>query len=87
MTNSRHFIRQSTKEGRVCAFNLIEKLDKAGLVGKNRLQGKNDYGQGGIWYALKMKYCLTLIKIGNLQEHKCFKGFTNLSDKLDRKNF
>ena len=25
-----------------------EKLDKAGLVGKNRLQGKNDYGQGGI---------------------------------------
>ena len=29
-----------------------EKLDKAGLVGKNRLQGKNDYKEGGIWYGL-----------------------------------
>ena len=30
-----------------------EKLDKAGLVGKNRLQGKNDYKQEGIiWYGL-----------------------------------
>ena len=25
------------------------KLDKAGLVGKNRLQGKNGYKEGGIW--------------------------------------
>ena len=25
-------------------------LDTAGLVGKNRLQGKNDYKEGGIWY-------------------------------------
>ena len=29
-----------------------DKLDKAGLVGKNRLQGKNDYKEGGIWYGL-----------------------------------
>ena len=30
-----------------------EKLDRAGLVGKNLLQGKNDYGpDAGIWYAL-----------------------------------
>ena len=29
-----------------------DKLDKAGLVGKNRLQGKNDYKEGGIWYAV-----------------------------------
>ena len=28
------------------------KLDKAGLVGKNRLQGKNDYKEVGFWYAL-----------------------------------
>ena len=27
-------------------------LDKPGLVGNNLLQGKNDYGNGGIFYAL-----------------------------------
>ena len=41
-----------------------DNLDKAGLVGKNRLQGKNDYKDGGFWYGLflapKMKYCLTI---------------------------
>ena len=40
-----------------------DRLNKAGLVGKNRLQGKNDYKDGGIWYGLlsapKIKYCLT----------------------------
>ena len=29
-----------------------DKLDKAGLVGKNFLQGKNDYKDGGIFYGL-----------------------------------
>ena len=29
-----------------------DKLDKAGLVGKNLLEGKNDYGDGGIFYGL-----------------------------------
>ena len=29
-----------------------EKLDKAGLFGKGLLQGKNDYGNGGIFYGL-----------------------------------
>ena len=29
-----------------------DKLDKAGLVGKNLLQGKNDYKDGGIFYGL-----------------------------------
>ena len=29
-----------------------DRIDKAGLVGKNRLQGKNDYKEGGIWYGL-----------------------------------
>ena len=45
-----------------------DKLDKAGLVGKNILQGKNDYKDGGIWYALslapKRKFCLTINKYG-----------------------
>ena len=29
-----------------------DKLDKSGLVGKNLLQGKNDYKDGGIFYGL-----------------------------------
>ena len=41
-----------------------DKLHKTGLVGKNLLQGKNEYKDGGIWYGLfiapKIKYCLTL---------------------------
>ena len=68
-----------------------EKLDKAGLVGKNRGQGKNDYGDGGIWYGLflapKIKYCLTINNYGIIDEHKTFKGFTNVSDDLNRKEY
>ena len=45
-----------------------EKIDKAGLIGKNLLQGKNDYKDGGIWYghflAPKIKYCSTINKFG-----------------------
>ena len=66
-----------------------DKLDKAGLVGKNLLQGKNDYKDGGIFYGLflapKIKYCLTINKYGVIDEHKTFKGFTNVSDNLDRR--
>ena len=68
-----------------------DKLDKAGLVGKNLLQGKNDYKDGGIFYALflapKIKYCLTINKYGVIDEHKTFKGFTNVSDILNGKEF
>ena len=68
-----------------------DKLDKAGLVGKNLLQGKNDYKDGGIFYGLflapKVKYCLTINKYGVIDEHKTFKGFTNVSDNLDRKEY
>ena len=68
-----------------------DKLEKAGLVGKNLLQGKNDYKDGGIFYALfpapKIKYCLTINKYGVIDEHKTFKGFTNVSDNLDRKEY
>ena len=68
-----------------------DKLDKAGLVGKNLLQGKNDYKDGSIFYGLflapKIKYCLTINKYGVIDEHKTFKGFTNVSDNLDRKEY
>ena len=68
-----------------------DKLDKAGLVGKNLLQGKNDYKELGIFYGLflapKINYCLTINKYGVIDEHKTFKGFTNVSDSLDRKGY
>ena len=41
-----------------------ENLNKAGLVGKNLLQGKSDYKDGGVFYALflasKINFCLTI---------------------------
>ena len=53
-----------------------DKLDKAGLVGKNLLQGKNGYKDGGIFYALfqapKMEYCLIINKYGVISEKKNF---------------
>ena len=68
-----------------------DKLAEAGLVGKNLLQGKNDYKDGGIFYGLflapKVKYCLTINKYGVIDEHKTLKGFTNVSDNLDRKEY
>ena len=68
-----------------------DKLDKAGLVGKGLLQGKNDYKDGGIFYglflAMKIKYCFTINNYGVVDEHRTFKGFTIVSDKLDRKEF
>ena len=68
-----------------------DELNESGLVGKNLLQGKNDYKDGGIWFGLflapKIKYCLTINKYGVIDGHKTFKGFTNVSDSLDRKFF
>ena len=68
-----------------------DKLEKASLVGKNLLQGKNDYKDGGIFYGLffapKIKYCLTINKYGVIDEHKTFKGFSNVSDNLNRKEY
>ena len=64
-----------------------DKLDKAGLVEKNLLLGKNDYKEGGIFYGIFLapkNYCLTISKYGVLGEHKTFKGFSNVSDNLDR---
>ena len=66
-----------------------DKLKEKNLVGKSLLRGKNDYGDGGIFYGLflapKIKYCLIINKFGVIYEKKCFKGFTNVSDNLDRK--
>ena len=68
-----------------------DNLDKAGLVGKGQSQGKNEYKDGGIYYGLflapKIKHCLTKNKYGVIDEHKTFKGFTNVSDNLDRKEY
>ena len=65
-----------------------DEINKSGLVGKNLLQGKNDYKDGGIWFGLllapKINFCLTINKYGVLDKHKTFKGFNNVSDSLDR---
>ena len=70
---------------------LWDRLNEARLVGGNRLQGKNDYKDGGNFYGLflapKIKYCLTINKYGVKDEHKTFKGFTNVSDNLNRKEY
>ena len=38
-----------------------------------------------MFLAPKIIYCLTINKYGVIDEHKTFKGFTNVSDDLDRK--
>ena len=66
-------------------------LDKADLVGKALLPGKNDYKDDGIFYGLflapKLKYCLTINEYDVIDEHTTFKGFTNVSDNLDSKEY
>ena len=61
------------------------KLKEKNLIGKERLQGKNDYKDGGNFYGLflapKIKYCLTINKFGVVREHKTFKGFTSVSEQ------
>ena len=68
-----------------------DKVDKAGLVGKNLLQSKNDYKDGGIFFGLflapKTKYCLTINKYGVFDEHKTFKSSKDVRDVLDRKEY
>ena len=48
------------------------KLKEKNLVGKILLQGKNDCGDGGIFYRLflapKIKYCLPMNKFGIIDE-------------------
>ena len=65
-----------------------DKLNKAGLVGENSLQGKNDYKDGGIFYGLflapKIKFCLTIYKYTVPDEHKTFKRFSIVSVILEK---
>ena len=67
------------------------KLNENGLVGNDLLQGKNDYGDGGIFYSLflapKVKYCLTINEFGIIEEHKTFKGFGDVNRLLDTKKY
>ena len=64
-------------------------LDKAGLVGDDLYQDKNDYKSVCIFYALflapKIKYCLLLDEYGIFQEHETFKRFNN-SERLSKRN-
>ena len=59
-------------------------LDKAGLVGSDSYQGKNDYKTGGFFYGLflsaKVKYCSTIDEYGILKEHKLSKDSITLND-------
>ena len=61
------------------------------MVGKSLLQGKNDFKDGGLFYGLflapKINFCVTIIKSGVYDEHKTFKGLTNVFDNLDRKEY
>ena len=72
-------------------LKVSEKLDKAELVGKNRLQGKNDYKEGGVWYdfllAPNKSFRWSINKFVFTDEHKTFKSLTNVSDTLDRREF
>ena len=56
------------------------KLDEKGYVGKKLGQGKNDYGDSGIFYAWflapKIKYCLVIDDFGIISAKRTFKGFS-----------
>ena len=55
---------------------LVEK----GYVGKSLGQGKNDYGDSGIFYAWflapKIKYCLVIDDFGIISAKRTFKGYS-----------
>ena len=68
-----------------------DKLDKANLVGDKLGQGKNDYGDSGVFYGLflapKIKYCLNINEYGIINEKKTFKGFGDINRLLDTKKY
>ena len=70
---------------------LRDKLDRTRLVGNNRLQGKTTKKDGGLSYGLflapKIKHASNKNKFSIIGEHKTFKGFTNVSDYLERKEY
>ena len=61
-----------------------DNLDKAGLVGKNLLQGENNYTDRGMFCAFllapKLKYFSSIKNYGVDHEHKRYKHFNNVSE-------
>ena len=62
--------------------------DKAGLLGDNSPQSKNEYKSGNVFYgfflAPKLTVCLSINELGFTEEHKIFKGFIDSKRPLDR---
>ena len=67
------------------------KLDDANLVGEKLGKGKNDYGNGDIFFGLflapEIKYCFTINEYGIVNEKKTFKGFGDFNRLLDSKKY
>ena len=63
-------------------------LDKAGLVGDDICQVKNDFKKRRIFYGLflapKTKFCLTNHEFGMIEEQKTLGGFNDSNRLLDR---
>ena len=63
-------------------------MDKAGFVGDNLCQGKNNYKSGGIFHGLflahKIKYCSTINEFGVREQQKTFKRLNDSKTLLDR---
>ena len=66
-------------------------LDKANLVGNRFSLGKNGFETGVIFYGLfiapKVYYCLVIVEVGIVQEHKTFKKFNDRKRLLDRSQY
>ena len=61
------------------------------MVGKNSLQEKNEYKDGGVFYGLFLAPKKVLFNYKKIwcyrRTKKTFKGLTNVSDSLDRKKY
>ena len=68
-----------------------DKIDEAGWNGNNFLQGKLIKKMLELGFVLflapKINYCSTINKNRVIDEHKTFKGFTNVSNNSDKKNY
>ena len=66
-----------------------KKLDEKGYVGKKLGQGKNDYGDSGIFYAWflapKIKYCLVIDDFGIISAKRTFKGYSEEHRRIIRR--
>ena len=68
---------------------LWKELGEAALIGKELLQGKIDYKDGGnsfgLFLAVKINFCVTINKCGVIDEHRTLEGLTN--EILNRKKY